>query len=311
MKAKRSTLLTALLAGTVAGVSPPATAKQGLSTNFVEVLVEGVPAGSRYAIAEKLVDVKNNGDEPMRVKLEAEEPTAGLMRPGYEPIPDPGWVGFEPRTIEIKPGETVTAKAVIYAPDDPAYVGKRFQAMVFIHPVEGAGAVGVAVGLKPRLMFSIAPKGGTPGPKVTDFPRKLALVRPYATGGRGQEVVVACEPVVAENHQDATVTYEFVPMEAPAKRLDLRPGETLMDPGWVEVIPRTAILPSLKGTQFDVRVHIPIAADNFGKTFVGPLHFVATRTGEKPVDVWNAVRAVLPALVPTTATATGSGTTAK
>jgi hypothetical protein len=311
MKVQRSILLTALLAGTLAGVCAPAAAKQGLSTNFVEVLVEGVPAGSRYVIAEKLVDVKNNGDEAVRVKLEAEEPTAGLMRPGYEPIPDPGWVGFEPRTIEIKPGETVTAKVVLYAPDDPAYVGKRFQAMLYIHPVEGAGAVGVAVGLKPRLMFSIAPKGGSPGPKVTDFPRKLALVRPYATAGRAQEVVVECEPVVAENHQDAPVTYEFVPMEAPPKRLDLRPGEALMDPAWVEVIPRTAILPSLQGTQFIVRVHIPIAAGNFGKTFVGPLHFVATRTGEKPVDIWNAVRAAVPALVPVSATTTGTGATAK
>lgn len=306
MKVKRSTLLTALLAGVAVGAAAPTAAKQGLSTNFVEVLVEGVPAGSRYVVTEKLVDVKNNGDEPMRVKLEAEEPTAGLMRPGYESIPDPGWVGFEPRTIEIKPGETVTAKVVIYAPDDPAYVGKRFQTMLYIHPVEGAGAVGIAVGLKPRLMFSIVPKGKAPGPKVTDFPRKLALVRPYSTGGVAQEVVVECEPVVAENHQDAPVKYEFVPMEAPPKRLDLRPGETLMDPGWVEVIPRTAILPSLKGTQFTVRVHVPLVAGNVGKTFVGPLHFVATRAGEKPVDIWNAVRAVMPALVPVTATTTGA-----
>ncbi|MEK7476768.1 MAG: hypothetical protein AAB152_14195 [Candidatus Coatesbacteria bacterium] len=307
MKATSPIRLASLLAGLAAGLSRPAAAGLGITTNFVEVLVEDVPAGSRYAITEKLVDVKNNSDVALRIRFEAEEPSAGLMRPGYEPIPDPAWVGFEPRTVEVKPGETVTAKAVLNVPDDPEYVGKRFQVMVWIHPVEGAGTLGISVGLKPRLLFSIAPKGRPGGPKLTNLPRKLAVAKPYVSGGVAKEIVIECDPVVVENHQDAPVTYEFVPGPAAPKRLDLRPGDLLMDPEWVEVSPRTVILPPLKGTQLAVRARIPIGAAQFGRIYMGSLHLVATRTGNKPVEIWNVVRVSLPMLSGTNMA--GSGTT--
>lgn len=287
-------LLAGALAAAAVGLIRPAAARMGLGTNFVEVLAEGVPVGSRYVLESKLVDAKNNGDEGGAVRFDGDIPLHAYMRPGYEPIPDGAWLSFEPRTVDLGPGESKSVKLVLYVPDDPSLVGRRFQAMVWIHPVQASG--NVALGLKSRFLFSVGPKTPAKPPAVVESPVKLASIKPYATGGRARELVVECDPVTVENFQPETMTYEYLPAPEAWKHLDRRGGERELDLAWIEVWPRTVVVPSLGRNQLAVRVRIPVDANPWGGMYLGPLRFVATRPGAKPVEIFNMVRVAVPAL---------------
>lgn len=303
--------LAALLAGTAAGLIRPAAAGgPGIASTFVEVLAEGVPVASRYVVEGKPVDARNKGEDPVRLRFDAEVPTPSLMRAGYEPVPDAAWIGFEPRELDCAPGATVSSKAVIYVPDDDSLVGRRFQAMVRTHqtgPIPG----GVAVALLTRLEFTVAPRGAPKSAvKLSNSPPKLAVGKPYETGGWANRLVAECKPVSLENEQDETMTYDYEPVpEGPPP--ELKPGEARLDPAWVDTWPRTVILPPRQRADVTVRVHVPVAAGLFGRTLVGPLQFTARRKGHGPVRVRNAVKVVvpeLPASVPGGRSGTGGGT---
>lgn len=292
-------LVLACLAGVVAEGASSATPGMGIATKFVEVLVEGVPVGSRHVVEAKLVDVINNSDAAQRMRFDPLEPLAGEMRAGYEPIPDPAWLSFEPRTVEAPARGSAAVKAVLYLPDDPALVGRRFQAMIWIRPAEPP-AGGLAAALKTRLLFSIAAKGAAPGrATVTDFPKKLAVLTPYETVGKAGELVAVCKPLKAENPHDVPMTYEVV-TEAPGagRRPTLTGTMAALDPAWIEVWPRTVVLPPRTKTELQVTVRIPLAPERFGRVHAALLHTVATRKGAAPVDVWNSVLVDVPAMAP-------------
>lgn len=297
-----------LLAGLAVGLMRPAAAGgPGIATTFVEVLAEGVPVASRYVVQGKPLDAWNKGLEPVHLRFDAEVPPPSLMRAGYEPVPDAAWIGFEPREADASPGTTVYSHAVIYVPDDASLVGKRFQAMVRIHPT-GPTPGGVAVALLTRLEFTVAPKGSPPAAvRLSNSPQKLAVAKPYETGGRADRLVAECSAVSLENEQDEDMMYDFEPVpDGPLP--ELKPGESRLDPAWVEPWPRTVLLPPRQKAEIAVRVTVPVAAGLFGRTLVGPLQFTATRRGYKPVRVRNAVRVVIPELpAPWAMTRTGSG----
>ena len=286
---------------------PAAAGGPGIATTFVEVYADGVPIASRYVVEGKPVDVNNHGDAPVRVRLDAEVPPPALMRAGYEPVPDAAWIGFEPREMEVAIGATLYSKAVIYVPDDPSLVGRRFQAMVRTHPV-GPVAGGVAVALLTRLEFRVAGKNATlQGVTLTNSPQKLAAARPYESGGQADRVVAECRPVSLENEQDEPMTYDYEAV--PDGQIPvLQAGESRLDPGWIEVWPRTVVLPPRQKAQVAITVRIPVAAGQFGAILVGALQFTATRKGHPPVRVRNAVRVTVPAVPPAMSGAfTGTG----
>jgi hypothetical protein len=271
------------------------------------VLVEDVPAGSRYALEGKLVDVTNNGDAAITVRFDALVPSYSTLRPGYELIPEVSWMGFEPRRVEIAPGATASTKLVVYAPEDPAYSGKRYQVNIHIRQEPGPGGGNMSVALMPRFMFSVAGKGAVK-PALVDFPRKKAAITPYATSGRAEELVVECAPVTLGNPFDEPMTYDLVQAPESARKIDRREGLVPLDPSAIEASPRTVILPPRRKVEIAVRARIPLNQGIFGKTFAGPLHFRATRKGAGPVDVYNMVEVTVPALATGTATAESGGT---
>jgi hypothetical protein len=265
-----------------------------LATDFVEVLVEGIPPASRYVLDTKPVVVQNRSDTGVHLRYDAVVPQPEEMRAGYEPIPDAAWIGFEPRVFDLPPGGTASGRVVVYAPADPALAGRRFQAMLHLHSDPGAGSL-LSIGLKPRLLFSIAGGAAPSGPRVENTPRPLAWIKPYAAAAPAGCMLFQAEPFTVENYWDEPMTYDIRADRDAARHVDLRPGETaLPDPAWIEVAPSTIVLPPYGRAEVRAAARIPIAGEHFGRTYLAALHAVARRPGHPPVDAYNAVRIVIP-----------------
>lgn len=297
-----------IAAGAAVAVSPlhaRANVTQSLSTTFVEVLVEGVPLATRYVVGQRTIDISNKGEVPMSIRCDAMVPRPYELRSGYDPVPDEAWVGFEPRSVEIGPGQTASVKVALYTPDDPAQAGRRYQAMLWLHADATKGSM-LAVGLKPRLLFSLASKDAKAGSvRVENAPQFLAKTLPYLVVAEPGAMVFPCGTITAGNPWDEEMTYEVVRDPGAIRKIDVDPGETpVPDPAWVEVLPQAVVLPGRSKAELAVTARIPIAAEHFGRVYVAALRTVARRKGQKDVDVFNKIRIEVPKMA-LTATATG------
>jgi hypothetical protein len=288
-----------------AGHASPAV-RRTLSTKFVEMLIEGIPIGSRYVLEGKNIEVLNDSEVALRLRYDARIPQPADMRPGYEPIPDSTWISFEPRNFEVNPTQTASGKLVIFIPDDPALVGKRFQVMLHIHSDASEGGM-MAIGLMPRLMFSIAGKeqANSP-PKVVSNPSVLARMTPFETASDGAWILVPCGTFKVENNWSDPITYEVLVDPGAVKRIDMRADETLLpDPSWLEISPPVVVLPRTSRTELAATARLPFSSEHFGKVYVAALRTVAKRKGQRDLEIYNKVRIVVPKVV-LSATATGS-----
>lgn len=131
----------------------------GLATNFAEVFVENLEIGGTYSL-KKLsrlsVNAINNSDKEVNLKMEVLIPSEKELKEGFEALPDKDWLKLEEDTFIISPRGTVATDLIISIPNEEKYLGKRYQAFVWMCTVpdaEGFGAIGI--GLKGRLLFSI------------------------------------------------------------------------------------------------------------------------------------------------------------
>ncbi len=303
--------LVTVLAAARAAAPPPAEGaeagaaqRRGLTTEFVETLIEGVPVGSRYVLASRPVSVRNTGDYEMDLRFDATVPEPVEMRAGYEPIPDAAWVSFEPRTFSVPQGGVATGKLVLYIPDDPALVGRRFEVMLYLHgaPKESPS---MAVGLSPRVFFSIRGKGAGGGePKVDTSPRYPKMT-PLEAGSSPPVLLVECSPFTVENiYVDGEEAYEVSSDPAALRKVPLRRDEVAIpDPAWVTFSPPAVVLGSMTKATIGVTARIPLAAEHLGRTYAAGVHTVATYQGKK-TDLYNKVRITMP---PVELTRTGAG----
>lgn len=145
----------AAVAGLAAGLIAPAWAAFGLSSQFVNVVMEGLQPGRTYNIRELQgipYTVKNRGDGPVEVQVEVQAPAAKELYQGYEPVPDPTWVELVPARYRLGKGEVGFSDVIIRVPDDPKHVGKHYQAAIWAHTLE-TGLL--AAGVKSVIRFSI------------------------------------------------------------------------------------------------------------------------------------------------------------
>ncbi len=269
---------------------------RSIKTDFVEVLVEGVPLGARYVMEAKPVEVINASGFEMGVRYEALEPTPAELRAGYEPVPDPAWISFEPRSFSLTPGGKASGKIVLYIPDDPKLVGRRFQATLRLGTDPGRGVV--SVGLRPRFLFSIQGRGKRQGePKLVNLPPVFARIQPYEIASNKAVISVDLAAVLAENPWPEEMTYEYAPDPKSMGKIQIGPAETpIPDLSWVEVRPQVLVLGPTKNGEFSLTARIPVAPEHFGKYYVMPFHAVARRKGAKDVHVYNKIRVVVPEL---------------
>jgi len=147
---------TALLAAVMLFGSAGAThAKVGLSSQFVDVVLENLKPGRSYNLRELKgipYTVKNRGDERVEVVVEVISPAKAELLPSYEAIPDPSWIQVSPSRVTLGAGEPAFSDLTIKVPDDAKYIGRHFQGVVWAHTLNTGF---MAAGVKSNVRFSI------------------------------------------------------------------------------------------------------------------------------------------------------------
>ena len=128
----------------------------GLSTDLGEVILEDLHIGESYSICEVLhspLEVVNESDWAVELKVDILVPQEGELKDGYEPIPNTSWIRLEKGTFLIGPKDRGVTDIIISVPDDEQYLGKRYQVYIWSHTIGER----LCVGLRSRILFSITP----------------------------------------------------------------------------------------------------------------------------------------------------------
>lgn len=134
--------------------APEAQAGIGISTRFVDVVLENIEVGKIYNLRQLRnipYTVKNRGSAAMEIAVEVVIPTKKEISNGYEGVVDPTWVRIVPNRIRVEAGAVGFAEMIIQVPDDQRYVGRHFQAKVIAKSVDTGMYV---VQTESRLRFS-------------------------------------------------------------------------------------------------------------------------------------------------------------
>lgn len=257
----RAAAISALALWGLGGAARTAHARIGLSTQFVDVAVEGLEPGGVYSVRElrgSPYSVKNRGDGAVDVAVEVQVPKRTV--PPYEAVPDPAWLALSAPRQRIEPGALGSSDIVIRIPDDPSLAGRHFEAALWARTLD-TGIVGA--GLFSRLRFSIGPGPGA-GPRrepeaaavSLNFelsPSALTLSR-ATTGGLYDGTLAEGRRFTLRNRADAAVRLVLKAVPWPVDSLPLPPGgwEATADVSWVRFEPAVVVVDG--GSAQEVRV---------------------------------------------------------
>lgn len=150
----RAKIILASLAAVLA--APPAFAGAGLKTQFGEVVVKGLKIGQTYSLL-KLVNLPlrlvNTGEAQVDVVITPLIPGGAVLREGYDPVPSLDWVKVESAQLTIGPNREGATDVLITIPNDPALLGKRFQADIWSRTQDPMAPV--AVGIQSHLLIHV------------------------------------------------------------------------------------------------------------------------------------------------------------
>lgn len=141
---------------TAAAVLALATAAQaaGLRTPFGEVIVRNIKIGQTYSLY-KLVNlplrVINTGDNEVDLRVETIAIRPEEVKTGYEAA-GRDWVRVERSSFTLGPNREAATDLIITVPNDPALLGRRYEADIWSHTVN-SGAL--QVGLRSRLLLHV------------------------------------------------------------------------------------------------------------------------------------------------------------
>jgi hypothetical protein len=133
----------------------------GLSTGLGEVVVENLQVGQTYSLkqlANLSLSVTNNCDDSVALKMDILSPDSSELKKGSNPIPEISWLKLSQDTFVLGPNEVALSDITLSIPDENRYLGKKYQVAIWSHTVGLAGrAISLGLGLKSRIIFTIAP----------------------------------------------------------------------------------------------------------------------------------------------------------
>jgi len=135
---------------------PQSTIAGGLSTHLGEVVVTNLQIGQTYNLrdlANLQITVTNTGKEAVILKMDVLQPESRELRQGAIAVPDISWVSLTKSSFKLERMKIASSDIIISIPDEPQYLGKKFQVIIWSHTV-GAGSTFMEVGLKSRIIFS-------------------------------------------------------------------------------------------------------------------------------------------------------------
>lgn len=145
----------------------------GLSTRFVDVTVENVPAGREARLSDlgaPRYTVQNRGAMPIDISLRVIAPPPGEAAKDCVPLPDVAWVRLEHDKMTLKPGEIRSTDILIHVPENADWAGKKFHAKILTATTNSGQLVAAAV--SSHLKFTVA--RAEPAPRPSKKSKKAA-----------------------------------------------------------------------------------------------------------------------------------------
>jgi hypothetical protein len=148
----RAILTTAALLAAAVRVS----ANIGLRTPFGEVVIRNIKIGrtySMYQLVNMPLRLVNTGDVGLDLKIMTIKTPPNEVRNGYEAIPSTDWVRVALSTMTLAPNREGATDVIISIPNDPALLGRRFQADILSYTLPGRNAY--SAGIQSKLLLYI------------------------------------------------------------------------------------------------------------------------------------------------------------
>jgi hypothetical protein len=274
----------------------PVFAGIGLMTRFADVVLENLKPGSYNLRVLKNLPyvVTNPGDLRIDVVVEILAPNS--LMDGYEPIPDPNWIQILPNRFTLDPAQNHFSDIVLNIPDDPAYVGRHFQATIWAHT---AGVGMVAAGMNSRLRFSI----GTMGPDALQREKKkkamLTLdfdlkpetlnVIDATVGGEFNLKTERRQSLKLTNRADDPLKVKLTSIKWDDSFTRPAGYEAAPDPAWLKLKPEVQTIKPLTIGEFVPTLKIPKDPALKGKKFVFLVKAEVVAEKVTPVEVYSRV----------------------
>jgi hypothetical protein len=139
-------------------IAATAVQARGLTTSLGEVVVENLQVGQTYSLkqlANVRLNVTNNSDDSVALKMDVLSPDSSELRKGSSPIPDLVWIKLSRNNFTLGPNEIALSDITLSIPDEDRYLGRKYQVTVWSHTVPGAGlGMSLGLGLKSRIIFT-------------------------------------------------------------------------------------------------------------------------------------------------------------
>lgn len=145
-----------LTAAVFLALTASAHARAGLRTPFGEVVVKNIKIGQTYSLYKLLnlpMRVVNTGSEEVDLQMEMVRISTAEMRPNYEVLGSSDWVRLAQSTFTVGADHEAVSDLIISIPNEPALLGRRFEADIYSHTVAQHGVYAVA--LLSRLLIHV------------------------------------------------------------------------------------------------------------------------------------------------------------
>ena len=88
----------------------------GLSTNWGEIIIQGLETGRTYdlnKVSNVPFTIKNNFDSEAAINIKILIPQEKELKPGYQAIEDTSWIRVATKELKLKPSQEGKVKLVI------------------------------------------------------------------------------------------------------------------------------------------------------------------------------------------------------
>jgi hypothetical protein len=245
--------------------------------NYAEVLVDNLQIGSSYSMVELVnlpLEITNNDQKANTITVSAVIPAKKNQKPGYEPIPNVAWVTNMPQLFQVSAQGTYKTDIKLSIPDDPKYLGKKYQVDFFAAQTEpGKGMLGVALGVEGRLLIQIASEksAGVVQPKSNlDYafmPAKVKAV-PVAVGKKVKLKSIDKKSLELQNNSQEPLKLLLQSLDPKSTTLPKEPGfEQAPDANFLTLGKGEVTLNAGKKSNIELFVEIPDKPEFKGKSF--------------------------------------------
>lgn len=261
--------------------APPSAGAAGLRTKFGEVVVSGLKIGQTYSLKELVnlpYGVVNTGEEETDLLIDVVWATSDVVKLGYEQIGALDWVKLDQTRFTVAPNREVASDVTITIPNDPALLGRRFQASIWARTRAPRGVL--AAGMQSRLLIHV---DSTP-PTEEELKRKFVDKRLanldfslLPTHGTAEDVPLGqrvdlrkhaklAVKIVNPNEQALNFRVRSIPTWE--SLLTVPPGyEAAYNPQWLKPVKDVVKAPGGSITEANLTLEIPDKPEHRGKKF--------------------------------------------